>query len=49
MWAALLLGEHLDAAAILATAAIVGCVAVAQRARIDNAPMAAATPVLKQA
>lgn len=49
MWAALLLGEHLDAAAILATTAIVGCVAVAQRARIDSAPIAAATPVLKQA
>ncbi len=49
MWAALLLGEHLDAAAILATATIVACVAVAQRARIDSAPVAAATPVLKQA
>ncbi len=49
VWAALLLGEHLDSAAILATAAIVGCVGVAQRARIDSAPIAAATPVLKQA
>ena len=37
MWAALLLGERLDAAGIFATAAIVGCVAVAQRARIDRA------------
>ena len=36
IWAALLLHEHLDAAGVLATAAIVSCVAVAQRARIDS-------------
>jgi drug/metabolite transporter (DMT)-like permease len=35
IWAAVLLSEHLDAAGVLATAAIVACVAVAQRARID--------------
>jgi drug/metabolite transporter (DMT)-like permease len=35
IWAALLVGEHLDAVAIVSTIAIIGCVAVAQRARID--------------
>ena len=37
VWAALLLGEHLDAVSIIATVAIIACVAVAQRARIDAA------------
>ena len=40
LWAALLVGEHIDALAIAATVAIVGCIAVAQRARIDAAPLA---------
>lgn len=34
LWAALLLNERLDAAGVIATGAIVACVAVAQRARI---------------
>jgi drug/metabolite transporter (DMT)-like permease len=45
VWAALLLNEHLDAAGVLATAAIVACVAVAQRARIDTHTTALTTTV----
>ncbi len=38
VWAALLLNEHLDVAGVVTTGAIVACVAVAQRARIDTRP-----------
>ena len=40
VWAAVLVGEHIDAFAILTTLAIVACVAVAQRARISTATAA---------